>query len=63
MMHRVLVGGKHVDPVAFWSLPPGQCWWILNDVMPPEVRQDEDERGELLRMLREAQAKERAENG
>lgn len=67
VLHRALIGRRLIDPVAFWSLPPGQAWWILQDACPELF----DERGavreatraRLKRLYAEAKRKEQEANG
>lgn len=64
-LHAALVGGGHVDPVAFWSLRPRACWWILEDRCPHLFRTPmaETQRARLRRLYREAKAKEAMTDG
>lgn len=42
---------------------PGQVWWLVEAKMPKAARRDDEEMRELVRMVKEAKAKEAAANG
>jgi hypothetical protein len=33
-MYTLLVGRKWVTREEFWTLPPGELWWIVDAMMP-----------------------------
>ena len=61
-MYAICVGQKWVTPGEFWSLPPGEIWWLI-DAMMPEPGLGESTRNELLEMLDKALAEEAAAKG
>lgn len=38
-------------------MTPGQVWWLIEDMMPPEILSRESDRVELYDMLQAAKAK------
>lgn len=59
-MHKALVGNGLVSPAEFWSLPPGQAWWIIYDNQPEEYEPPTD-MAAIRRMVKKA--KEAEANG
>lgn len=59
-MHRILVGQGWVGAAEFWTLPPAQLWWIIEDKLPERARDSVESRSEMLRMLREARRREQS---
>ncbi|HEY0276298.1 MAG TPA: hypothetical protein VGC31_09555 [Paenirhodobacter sp.] len=59
-MHTVVVGQGWVGAAEFWTLPPGQIWWVIDDRMPQGAAQAVSDRAEMLRMLREAKRREQS---
>ncbi len=60
-MHRALVGGGHVSGVVFWSLPPGQVWWIIDDNQPEEFESQTDYAAirQMVKKAKEAEANDK----
>lgn len=44
-------------------MSPGEVWWLVRAKMPEEAYVREDEKADLYRMLKEAKAREAAQNG
>ena len=62
MMYDLCVGQKWVTRGEFWTMPPGEVWWLIDAMMPKDQRHDIDY-DDLYEMMRAEQARERAENG
>lgn len=50
----MIVGQGWCGPTEFWSLPPAQVWWIIEDRMPQGAASGRTDRDAMLKMLREA---------
>ena len=55
-MYAMFIGQKWVTPGEFWSLPPGELWWIVDAMMPKSM--DADTAEELYAALMAAKAAE-----
>ena len=62
-IYRLFVGQKWITPSDFWSLPPGEVWWIIDAMTEKHGggKLAPREYDDLLKMVHEAQAAERAE--
>jgi len=51
--YKAVVGQGWVSPSEFWSMAPGEFWWLCDAKNPPK---DRDEYGQMLKLLKEARA-------
>lgn len=59
-LHDAVVVRGWVSPRDFWEMAPGEVWWVIEAHQPRQPMGGAEGMGELYRMLKESQAKERA---
>nr|WP_170540974.1 hypothetical protein [Ruegeria arenilitoris] len=50
----MLVGQGWVSRAEFWTLPPGELWWLLDAHIPPEKETPADQNERLFQMMNKA---------
>ena len=58
-MYVLCVGQKWVSAADFWTLPPGEIWWLI-DAMMPKTGLQEGEAESLYAALMAAKEQEAA---
>ncbi|WP_225029429.1 hypothetical protein [Xinfangfangia pollutisoli] len=59
-MHALVVGQGWIGAAEFWTLPPGQIWWVIDDRLPQGAAGALSDRAEMLTLLRKAKRDERS---
>jgi len=59
-MHRLVVSTKLASAAEFWTMAPGQVWWLIEDMMPKAAIKRPQEMQEVFKMVKQSKAKEKA---
>jgi hypothetical protein len=60
--HDVAVGLEWVSPKEFWTMTAGEFWWLYRAKMPTLPKPTVEGMADVRRMVKEAKAKEAAQN-
>jgi hypothetical protein len=55
----MVVANDWVSPAEFWTLAPGQLWWLIDAKTPEHARNRGPELMEVRKLVRAAKAKEK----
>jgi hypothetical protein len=50
------VGNGWATRAEFWTLPPGEVWWLIDAHLPPEIKDRDEKFSTLQDMLKKAKA-------
>lgn len=63
MAYSVAVGQGWVSRSDFWSMPPGEFWWLVASKIPDIEKKAAPDMAEVRLMVKAAQAEEARRNG